>query len=197
MPSKKNCCTLVADGLKFRPQQGIYRSDINTAFDCLLVFTTMKIVLASIGKTTRNYITDETATYATRIRHYLPFEQKEWPDRKNLAGQTAEEVKKREAQIILGQLREQDTVVLLDEKGRQISSEGFARFLQQKMNMGTRQLVFLIGGAYGFSDDIYKRFPESISLSPMTFTHQMVRLFCTEQIYRALTILRGEPYHHS
>lgn len=157
----------------------------------------MKIVLASIGKTTRDYIAEEIAVYVKRIRHYLPFGLEEWTDRKNSALQSAEEVKKREGQLILSQIRDNDIVVLLDERGQQFSSEGFARFLQQKMNMGTRQLVFIIGGAYGFSEEIHKRFPERISLSSMTFTHQMVRLFFTEQIYRAMTILRGEPYHHS
>lgn len=157
----------------------------------------MRIVVAAVGKTTENYIAEGTAMYSRRIARYVPFSAEEWPDKKGSALLPATEVKKREGEIVLHHTRAADAVVLLDERGVNYDSEGFARFLQQKMNMGVRQLVFVIGGSYGFSEEVYNRFPERISLSRMTFTHQMVRLFVTEQIYRAFTILRGEPYHHT
>ena len=145
----------------------------------------MKITLLAIGKTDNKELDKLIGQYTARIGHYLPFELKIIPD-----------VKLAEGKEILGELAPTDKLILLDERGKSFSSREFASFLEGKMLQSERRLVFVIGGPYGFSPEVYARANEQLSLSKMTFSHQMVRLFITEQIYRAMTILRGEPYHH-
>ena len=130
------------------------------------------------------------------MRHYLPFEMEVIPELKNTKALTADQQKSREGELIRKTLREGDHVVLLDEGGREFRSVEFASYLQQRQSVVARRLVFIVGGPYGFSQEIYALAKEKISLSRMTFSHQMVRLFFVEQCYRAMTILRGEPYHH-
>ncbi len=134
--------------------------------------------------------------YVQRLQHYLRFEYVEVPDVKVSKGMNEEQVKEREGEAILRQLESGAYLILLDEAGRTLSSTGFANHLQKRFNSGGKSLVFVIGGPYGFSDAIKTRANERLSLSPMTFSHQMVRLIAAEQIYRAMTILRNEPYHH-
>ena len=156
----------------------------------------MKIKVLSIGKTDNNNIQVLLDDYKKRLGHYGPFKWVELPDVKNVKNLSEAQQKQAEAQLVLKQLGTSDQLILLDEKGKRYSSEDFAQFLQKKMNSGLKQLVLLIGGPYGFSPDLYARANGKISLSDMTFSHQMVRLFLIEQLYRAHTILRNEPYHH-
>ena len=134
--------------------------------------------------------------YAGRVKHYLPFEMEVIPELKNTKSLSFEQQKQREAGLLQKTFREGDYVVLLDENGREFTSVEFANYLQQKQSVAARRLVFVVGGPYGFAPEIYALAKEKISLSRMTFSHQMVRLFFVEQLYRGLTILRGEPYHH-
>ncbi len=156
----------------------------------------MKTCLLVIGKTDAAFIREGIAEYEKRLMRYLPYEMKILPDVKNARNMTENLQKEKEGELILEQLQAGDWVVLLDEKGKQYTSVGFADYLAQKMLMGIKRLVFVIGGPYGFAESIYQRTNEKISLSKMTFSHQMVRMIFTEQIYRAMTILKGEPYHH-
>ena len=156
----------------------------------------MKTCLLVIGKTDAAFIREGIAEYEKRLMRYLPYEMKILPDVKNARNMTENLQKEKEGELILEQLQAGDWVVLLDEKGNQYTSVGFADYLAQKMLMGIKRLVFVIGGPYGFAESIYQRTNEKISLSKMTFSHQMVRMIFTEQIYRALSILKGEPYHH-
>ena len=155
----------------------------------------MKTELLVVGKTVNNHIKECIADYAERIRHYMPFNLTVIPDLKNTKSLSEEQQKKQEGDLILKQLQATDTVVLLDEHGKTFRSIDFAKWLQQKQATA-RRLVFVIGGPYGFSEAVYQRANEKLSLSPMTFSHQMVRLIFTEQLYRACTIIKGEPYHH-
>ena len=155
----------------------------------------MKTELLVVGKTVSNHIKECIADYAERIRHYMPFNLTVIPDLKNTKSLSEEQQKKQEGDLILKQLQATDTVVLLDEHGKTFRSIDFAKWLQQKQTTA-RRLVFVIGGPYGFSEAVYQRANEKLSLSPMTFSHQMVRLIFTEQLYRACTIIKGEPYHH-
>ena len=134
--------------------------------------------------------------FCKRIPHYIPFEMKVIPDLKNTRNLTEDQQKEKEGELILQQLTGGDELILLDEKGQQKSSVGFARFLEKKMLVGTKQLIFVIGGPYGFSAKVYEKAAQKMSLSAMTFSHQMVRLIFLEQLYRAFTIIKGEPYHH-
>jgi 23S rRNA (pseudouridine1915-N3)-methyltransferase len=134
--------------------------------------------------------------YEKRLGHYINFELEIVTDIKNTKNLSEAQQKDKEAEALLKRLSSTDVLVLLDEKGKQLSSVEFSKYLQKKMNSGLKQLVFLIGGPYGFSDALHQKAKGSISLSKMTFSHQMVRLFVVEQIYRAFTILRNEPYHH-
>lgn len=155
----------------------------------------MKAILFLVGKTTEKHFNTGINDYVGRIAHYMPFEVKVIPDLKNTKNMTEAQQKQAEGDAILKQLQPTDTVVLLDEHGAEYRSIEFARWLENKQNT-VRRLIFIIGGPYGFSDDIYRRANEKISISKMTFSHQMIRLIFTEQLYRACTIIKGEPYHH-
>ena len=155
----------------------------------------MKTVLLQVGKTVNKHFMAGIIDYAERISHYMPFDIVTIPELKNTKSLSEEQQKQAEGELILKQLQPSDTVVLLDEHGRQYRSIEFARWLEQKQQ-NARRLVFIIGGPYGFSPDVYTRANEQLSLSLMTFSHQMIRLTFTEQIYRACTIIKGEPYHH-
>ena len=156
----------------------------------------MKILFLVVGRTVDKRLTSLIDEYAERVKHYIPFDMEVVPELKNTKSLTAEQQKEREGELLRKQLREGDFVVLLDEGGREFRSMEFAAYLEKKQSQVARRLVFIVGGPYGFSPDIYKLAREKISLSKMTFSHQMVRLFFVEQTYRAMTILRGEPYHH-
>ena len=154
----------------------------------------MKTVLLLVGKTQDKHFLAGIHDYQERIGHYMPFEIKIIPEIKNTKNLTASQQKVREGELILKELQSSDTVVLMDERGKELRSTEFARWLQGKQNI-SRRLVFVIGGPYGFSSDVYARAGEQLCLSKMTFSHQMVRLIMVEQLYRACTI-KGEPYHH-
>ncbi|CAZ94106.1 23S rRNA (pseudouridine(1915)-N(3))-methyltransferase RlmH [Zobellia galactanivorans] len=156
----------------------------------------MTIKLIAIGKTDSKSLLQLISEYENRLKHYVKFELEIIPDIKNAKNLTEAQQKEKEGQLILKKLGPTDALVLLDENGRQHSSVEFSAYLQKKMNSGLKQLVFVIGGPYGFSPEVYAKAKGKISLSKMTFSHQMVRLFVVEQIYRAFTILRNEPYHH-
>ena len=157
----------------------------------------MKIKLIVVSKTDVPYIQAGIDEYAGRLRHYCDFELAVIPALKNAGTLRPEELKEREGQLILKQLEKVDMAVLLDEHGKEYTSTGFAEYIQKQMNSGVRTLAFVIGGAYGFSPAVYAAAQHKISLSQMTFNHQMVRLFFVEQLYRAHTILRHEKYHNS
>ena len=156
----------------------------------------MNIVLLAIGKTNENYLVDALLKYQKRLKHYIRFEIFEIPNIKNIKKKSSFELKKKEGELILKHVKLTDHLVLLDEKGEDFTSVKFADKLQAWMLSGKKRLVFVCGGAYGFSDEIYKRKNEKLSLSKMTFSHQMARLFFIEQVYRAYTILNNEPYHN-
>lgn len=156
----------------------------------------MKIELLVIGKTDKDYLQKGIAVYIDRLKHYTPFELKVIPDIKNTKNLSEEQQKQREGELILKQLQPSDDLILLDENGKQYSSVQFAGNIEKKLISGTKKVVYVIGGPYGFSTDVYQRANQKMSLSPMTFSHQMVRLIFTEQLYRAFTIIKGEPYHH-
>ena len=156
----------------------------------------MKITLLTVGKTDVRWVREGLDLYVSRLRHYVPFALTEIPELKNVSALTQDQIKEREGELILAALRPADEVILLDERGRQYRSVEFARFLEDRMARGGRDLVFVVGGAYGFSQKVYDRAAGRISLSDMTFSHQMVRTIFAEQLYRAITILLGEPYHH-
>ncbi|MBT5858918.1 MAG: 23S rRNA (pseudouridine(1915)-N(3))-methyltransferase RlmH [Flavobacteriales bacterium] len=156
----------------------------------------MKIVLITIGKTSEKYLIEGIYQYKNRLKHYTNFEIMEIPNIKNSKNLSEAELMKKEGELILKQIQNSDHLVLLDDKGKDFTSPRFAQKLQQWMLSGKKRIVFVVGGAYGFSEEIYKRGNEELSLSKMTFSHQMVRLFFIEQIYRAFTILNNEPYHH-
>lgn len=155
----------------------------------------MKIRVLSIGKTSTPFIKEGVAFYLKRLEHYCRLEYVELPDVPQ-KGLTTEAGKIKEAELILKNLKPEDVLVLLDEKGTEYTSRGFANFLQKKMNAGTRSLVFVVGGAFGFSKELYAKADNTLSFSQMTFPHELIRLFVAEQLYRAHTILKGENYHH-
>ena len=155
----------------------------------------MKTVLILVGKTVNKHFIAGIEDYSERISHYMPFEIVTIPELRNTKNLSEEQQKISEGDLILRQIQPSDTVVLLDEHGKEFRSIEYAQWLQQKQQT-SRRLVFVIGGPYGFSDAVYSRANEKISLSKMTFSHQMVRLIFTEQLYRACTIIKGEPYHH-
>ena len=156
----------------------------------------MKITLLTVGKTDKDWVRQGMDIYMSRLKHYIPFNVVEIPELKNVSALTKDQIKTREGELILKSLRPTDDVILMDERGKQYSSVEFAKILQDKISYIGKDIVFVIGGAYGFSQAVYEWADSKISLSRMTFSHQMVRLFFVEQIYRAMTILRGEPYHH-
>ncbi len=156
----------------------------------------MKVCLVVIGKTDATYFTEAIKEYQNRLVHYIPFEMQIIPDIKNVKNLSESQQKEKEGELILKTLQSGDYLVLLDEKGKDFTSMQFASYMEKKMNSVPRRLVFVIGGPYGFSESVYKAASEKISLSKMTFSHQMIRLIFIEQIYRAMTILNNEPYHH-
>ena len=156
----------------------------------------MKITLLTVGKTDKDWVRQGMNIYMSRLKHYIPFNVVEIPELKNVSALTKDQIKTREGELILKSLRPTDDVILMDERGKQYSSVEFAKILQDKISYIGKDIVFVIGGAYGFSQAVYERADSKISLSRMTFSHQMVRAIFVEQIYRAFTIMRGEPYHH-
>lgn len=156
----------------------------------------MKITLIAIGKTEDKYLIEGIDKYLGRLKHYINFNMIIIPDVKNTKNLTEAQQKTKEAELLLKQLNNSDVVVLLDEKGKKYTSVQFSQYINKQMVGSVQNLVFIIGGPYGFDESIYKRSSSSISLSDMTFSHQMVRLFFVEQLYRAFTILKNEPYHH-
>jgi 23S rRNA (pseudouridine1915-N3)-methyltransferase len=156
----------------------------------------VKVKLLSIGKTEEKYLKEGIDIYCKKLKHYFPFEYEELPPLKQTRNLSLDEQKKREGEVILKKISLSDTVVLLDETGLQYSSIDFSAFIQHQMMQGSKQLLFIIGGTYGFSQELYQRKDYLISLSSMTFSYQMVRLIFLEQLYRAATLLKNEPYHH-
>lgn len=156
----------------------------------------MTITLLTIGKTDSSALQNLIENYTARLKHYVRFEMVVIPDIKKTKNLSENQQKEKEGEVLLKQLQPADFFVLFDEKGKQFTSVGFADLLQKHMNSGLKNLVFAIGGPYGFSAAVQKRANAKISLSKMTFSHQMVRLFVVEQLYRGFTILRNEPYHH-
>lgn len=155
----------------------------------------MKITLLTVGKTDKGWIKDGLEIYRGRLSHYVNFEMKEIPELKNVSGLSKDQIKAKEGELILKMLRPDDMVILLDEHGQESSSMEWSRKLEQLMQRG-RNIVYVVGGAYGFSPEVYARKEGMVSLSRMTFSHQMIRVIFTEQLYRAFTIINGEPYHH-
>lgn len=156
----------------------------------------MKIKLLVIGKTDDKNLISLIEKYQNRLQHYIGFQIEVIPDIKNTKNLSQLQQKEKEGQLILSKLENTDQLIVLDEKGKEYRSIHFASFLQKKMNSGIKKLVLVIGGPYGFSESVYKKSIEKIALSKMTFSHQMIRLFLIEQLYRGFTILKNEPYHH-
>lgn len=155
----------------------------------------MNITLLTVGKTDKNWVKDGIDTYISRLKHYTSFSLVEIPELKNASSLTREQIKVKEGTLILKNLKDSDDVILLDERGKEYTSREWAGIIEKKA-MNGRDIVFIIGGAYGFSDAVYQRASGMISMSRMTFSHQMIRAIFTEQLYRAFTIIKGEPYHH-
>lgn len=156
----------------------------------------MKILLLQLDKTQESYLSEGIDIYCKRLRNYVQFELSTINVPKNVRQRSVNEQKLEEARLVMEVLKPDDTLILLDERGKELSSVAFAAFLEQKQNSSVKRLVFLIGGPFGFDDKLYTRANGKLSLSKLTFSHQMVRLFFTEQLYRAYTILKGEKYHH-
>lgn len=156
----------------------------------------MKITLLAVGKTDDSRIAQLTQMYVERLQHYINFELEIIPDLKNTKNLSEDQQKNEEGKLILHKLEKSDFVTLLDEKGKKYSSLQFAALINKRSVSGLKRLVFIIGGPYGFSPEVYTKSNSKLSLSDMTFSHQMVRLFAVEQVYRAFTILKNEPYHH-
>ena len=156
----------------------------------------MKIKLIVIGKTKSEFLLDGENEYQKRLRHYCKFSELIIPDIKNGGKLSKKELKEKEGNLILASIKNSDYVILLDDKGLELSSTDFAEFLNKKMVSSTNELVYIIGGAFGFSESVYRRANTKLSLSKMTFSHQMVRMIFKEQLYRAFTILKDEKYHH-
>ncbi|WPY97475.1 23S rRNA (pseudouridine(1915)-N(3))-methyltransferase RlmH [Christiangramia sp. OXR-203] len=156
----------------------------------------MTIKLVCVGKTDKRELEDLINIYSERLQHYIKFELDVIPDLKKTKNLDENQQKNKEGDLILSGTQNSDFLVLLDEDGKQYDSVAFSEYIQKRMNTGLKRLIFVIGGPYGFSDAVYTRANGKVSLSKMTFSHQMVRLFATEQLYRAFTILKNEPYHH-
>lgn len=156
----------------------------------------MKILLISVGVTKDEFVRSLAERYCNRIGRYMPFEAMTIPDVPTTKASNPQQRTQREGELILSKLNSGDFVILMDEGGRQLTSREFAEFIDKKTSVLSRNLVFIIGGPYGFSDEVYSRADMKISLSAMTFTHEMAKMLTCEQLYRAMTILRGEPYHH-
>ncbi len=156
----------------------------------------MKITLLTVGKTTFPFVKEGCDIFIRRIRHYTTFEYIEIPELKNTSSLSKDQIKEKEGELILKQIKNTDKVVLLDEKGKQFKSVEWAKEIEKEGISGTKSIVFIVGGAYGFAPSVYDRADSKLSLSAMTFSHQIIRLFFIEQIYRAFTIIKGEPYHN-
>ena len=156
----------------------------------------MKITLLTVGKTDRDWVRHGLDIYVSRLKHYIPFTLTEIPELKNVSALSKEQIKVKEGELILKNVRPTDDLILLDEHGKEYSSVQLAKILQDKISYECKDIIFVIGGAYGFSDAVYARANSKLSLSKMTFSHQMVRTIFAEQLYRAFTIMKGEPYHH-
>ncbi len=156
----------------------------------------MKVLFLVIGKTDESYLEEGLKKYLNRLKHYIGVEMKVIPDLKNRKALTEEAQKDAEGELILSTLQAGDVLILLDENGKQFSSRAFAAFLEKQMIQSAKRLVFVVGGPFGFSSSVYAVPTKKISLSLMTFSHQLIRLLFAEQLYRAFTIIRGEPYHH-
>ncbi len=156
----------------------------------------MNIKLIVVGKTEEKYLKEALEIYTKRLTHYVGFEMVVLPDVKNAKSLPVSELKEREAEMILKQTAKADRVVLLDERGKEYGSVEFSKYLEKQMNASVRTLAFVVGGAFGFSERVYAQVAERLSISKMTFSHQMIRLLAIEQIYRAFTILKNEPYHN-
>ncbi len=156
----------------------------------------MKITLLVIGKTDKNFVIKGIEEYEKRLTRYVPFEMVVIPDIKNTKNMSEQQQKQKEGTLILSKIKSTDTLLLLDENGKTFSSVQFSQFIEQKMINSNKNIVFVIGGPYGFSDEVYQAAQGKISLSKMTFSHQMIRMIFVEQLYRAMTIIKGEPYHH-
>lgn len=156
----------------------------------------MRLTLLMIGKTDERYLREGIERYSNRLSHYIDFNIEIIPDIKKSKSMGADQQKEREGDLILSRLANSKELHLFDERGKAFTSKEFAMFLQKKMASGLKELVLVIGGPYGFSEKVYQQAASGISLSPMTFSHQLARLLCAEQLYRAFTILNGEPYHH-
>lgn len=156
----------------------------------------MKITLLTVGKTDRDWVRQGLDIYVSRLKHYIPFTLMEIPELKNVSAMSKDQIKVKEGELILKNVRPTDDLILLDEHGKEYSSVQMAKILQDKISYECKDIVFVIGGAYGFSDAVYARANSKLSLSKMTFSHQMVRTIFAEQLYRAFTIMKGEPYHH-
>ena len=156
----------------------------------------MELKLVTVGKTDVRWVKEGLDLYVSRLKHYVPFSLVEIPQLKNVSAFSEEQIKEKEGELILRQLNPGDAVILLDEHGREYRSVEWAEWIRQRLARGGKGLVFVIGGAYGFSQAVYDRAEGKVSLSKMTFSHQMVRTIFAEQLYRAFTIIKGEPYHH-
>ncbi len=156
----------------------------------------MKLKIILVGKTEEDYLKHGIDKYQKRLKNYLPLDIIEIPALKNTKKLSIEQQKVKEGELILQKVEKSDLMVLLDEKGKEFSSIAFSNYFQNKMNSGIKSLCLVIGGPYGFSQDVYSRAQQKIALSQMTFSHQMIRLLLIEQCYRAMSILRNEPYHH-
>ena len=156
----------------------------------------MKITLLTVGKTDKDWVKQGLDIYVSRLKHYVPFSMTEIPELKNVSALSKDQIKTREGELILKNIRTSDDVILLDEHGKEYTSVELAKVIQEKISYTGKDMIFIIGGAYGFSQEVYARANSKISLSRMTFSHQMVRAIFAEQLYRAFTIMKGEPYHH-
>ena len=167
--------------------------------DAILIYlniVSVKILLLTIGNTDKKFMREGVAEYVKRLSFYIPFEMKVIPDIKNRSSLSEELQKEKEGQLILNQVSSGDFMILLDEHGTEFSSVEFSKWIEKKMIAGMRQVVFVIGGPYGFSETVFQRADAKIALSKLTFSHQMVRMIFVEQLYRAMTIIKNEPYHH-
>lgn len=156
----------------------------------------MKVVLVLVGKTVGKHFPELIEEYTGRVKHYIGFDIVTIPELRNTKSLPVEQQKQQEGELILKQLQPGDHVVLLDERGKEFRSVEFSNWMSKKMNTVNKRLVFVVGGPYGFSKDVYDKCNEKLSLSKMTFSHQMIRVIFVEQLYRAMTIMKGEPYHH-
>lgn len=156
----------------------------------------MKMTLLTVGKTDVKWVKEGLELYSSRLVHYIPFSVSEIPELKNVSALSKDQIKEKEGELILKQVKPSDELILMDEHGKEFRSIEFADFIREKMTRSGKDIVFVIGGAYGFSKAVYDRANSKMSLSKMTFSHQMVRTIFTEQLYRAFTIIKGEPYHH-